>query len=32
MSWRRAWFRHEDYEHMLDGLRKAGWEARATPA
>ena len=20
------WFRREDYEHMLDGLRKAGWE------
>jgi adenylate cyclase len=20
------WFRAEDYEHMLDGLRKAGWQ------
>jgi adenylate cyclase len=23
---RPRWFRPEDYEHMLDGLRKAGWE------
>ena len=23
---RPPWFRPEDYEHMLDGLRKAGWE------
>jgi adenylate cyclase len=23
---RQRWFRPEDYEHMLDGLRKAGWE------
>jgi adenylate cyclase len=22
---RVAWHRPEDYEHMLDGLRKAGW-------
>ena len=22
---RPPWFRPEDYEHMLDGLRKAGW-------
>lgn len=22
---RPAWFRREDYQHMLDGLRKAGW-------
>ena len=22
---RRPWFRPEDYEHVLDGLRKAGW-------
>ena len=20
------WLRPEDYEHLLDGLRKAGWE------
>jgi adenylate cyclase len=20
------WYRSEDYEHMLDGLRKAGWQ------
>jgi len=20
------WFRPQDYEHMLEGLRKAGWE------
>lgn len=20
------WFRREDHEHMLDGLRKAGWQ------
>jgi adenylate cyclase len=24
---RAPWFRVEDYEHMLEGLRKAGWEA-----
>ena len=23
---RPPWYRHEDYEHMLDGLRKAGWQ------
>jgi adenylate cyclase len=23
---RAPWFRPEDFEHMLDGLRKAGWE------
>jgi adenylate cyclase len=23
---RAPWFRVEDYEHMLEGLRKAGWE------
>ena len=23
---RPPWFRPEDHEHMLDGLRKAGWE------
>ena len=23
---RQPWFRPEDYEHMLDGLRKAGWQ------
>src|SRR5271166_956585 len=23
---RQRWFRPEDYEHMLDGLRKAGWQ------
>jgi adenylate cyclase len=23
---RQPWFRSEDYEHMIDGLRKAGWE------
>jgi adenylate cyclase len=23
---RPPWFRSEDYEHMLDGLRKAGWQ------
>jgi adenylate cyclase len=23
---RPAWFRPEDHEHMLEGLRKAGWE------
>jgi adenylate cyclase len=23
---RAPWFRHEDHEHMLEGLRKAGWE------
>jgi adenylate cyclase len=23
---RVAWMRVEDYEHMLEGLRKAGWE------
>ena len=22
-----AWYREEDYEHMLEGLRKAGWTA-----
>jgi hypothetical protein len=24
---RPPWYRPEDYEHMLDGLRKAGWQA-----
>jgi len=24
---RVPWHRAEDYEHMLDGLRKAGWRA-----
>ena len=23
---RPSWFRPEDHEHMLDGLRKAGWD------
>jgi adenylate cyclase len=23
---RPPWFRREDHEHMLDGLRKAGWQ------
>jgi adenylate cyclase len=23
---RRPWMRPEDYEQLLDGLRKAGWE------
>jgi adenylate cyclase len=23
---RIAWMRPEDYDHMLEGLRKAGWE------
>ena len=23
---RQPWLRPEDYEHMLDGLRKAGWQ------
>ena len=23
---RPSWYRPEDYEHMLDGLRKAGWQ------
>jgi len=23
---RVPWHRAEDYEHMLDGLRKAGWQ------
>jgi adenylate cyclase len=23
---RVPWHRPEDYEHMLDGLRKAGWQ------
>jgi adenylate cyclase len=23
---RVPWHRSEDYEHMLDGLRKAGWQ------
>jgi adenylate cyclase len=23
---RPAWWRPEDHEHMLDGLRKAGWQ------
>ena len=23
---RMPWHRPEDYAHMLDGLRKAGWE------
>ena len=23
---RPSWFRPEDHEHMLDGLRKAGWQ------
>jgi len=25
---RPPWFRLEDYEHMLEGLRKAGWDAQ----
>jgi adenylate cyclase len=25
---RPPWFRPEDYEHMLEGLRKAGWDAQ----
>jgi len=25
-SRRPLWHRPEDYEHMLDGLRKAGWQ------
>jgi adenylate cyclase len=24
---RPSWFRLENHEHMLDGLRKAGWRA-----
>jgi adenylate cyclase len=28
-SSRPAWFRHDDREHMLDGLRKAGWQGSA---
>ncbi len=24
---RVPWHRPEDYEHMLDGLRKAGWQS-----
>jgi adenylate cyclase len=24
---RVAWMRDEDYQHMLEGLRKAGWES-----
>jgi adenylate cyclase len=27
---RPPWFRPEDHEHMLDGLRKAGWQAGLT--
>ncbi len=23
---RSPWFRKEDHDHMLDGLRKAGWQ------
>ena len=23
---RPPWYRPEDHEHMLDGLRKAGWQ------
>jgi adenylate cyclase len=23
---RAPWIRPEDYEHLLEGLRKAGWE------
>jgi hypothetical protein len=23
---RPPWFRPEDHDHMLDGLRKAGWQ------
>jgi adenylate cyclase len=26
MRGRPVWYRPEDYEHMLDGLRKAGWQ------
>ena len=26
MSSTAPWMRPEDYEHMLDGLRKAGWQ------
>jgi len=26
VSSRVPWHRQEDYEHMLDGLRKAGWK------
>jgi adenylate cyclase len=25
---RLPWFRPEDHKHMLDGLRKAGWQGR----
>jgi adenylate cyclase len=24
---RAPWFRIEDYEHMMEGLRKAGWDS-----
>jgi hypothetical protein len=24
---RQPWFRPEDHEHILDGLRKAGWQS-----
>jgi adenylate cyclase len=24
---RPRWLRPEDYEHLLDGLRKAGWQS-----
>ena len=27
---RPPWFRPEDHEHMLEGLRKAGWDAQAS--
>jgi adenylate cyclase len=26
VSARPLWLRPEDYEHMLEGLRKAGWQ------
>jgi hypothetical protein len=26
VSFRGPWYRPEDHEHMLDGLRKAGWQ------
>jgi adenylate cyclase len=26
MRGRPIWYRPKDYEHMLDGLRKAGWQ------
>jgi adenylate cyclase len=28
---RMPWFRPEDYEHMLEGLRKAGWDDGSVP-